>query len=141
MTESWLNNSMDKTFSKELVHTGYRLKQVPRPWKMRGGGVAIIYKSNIYFKMLTSSSGGHFSTFEHNDCNEAINKYTVQFSVIYRPPPSQKKGLKTNDFLGEWPIVLSQHATVEKKKKKPIIIVSNLNSHLDKPHVNIMPLF
>ena len=60
---------------------------------MCGGGVAIIYKSNIDFKILTSSSDGNFSTFEHIDCNIAIDKSSVCLSVIYRPPPSQKNGL------------------------------------------------
>lgn len=90
-TETWLGSTVDKTWSSELVPNGYRIQQVPRPGKTRGGGVAIIYKANIDFKMLTSSSDGHFSTFEYIDCNIALNKSSLRLSVIYRPPPSQKK--------------------------------------------------
>jgi hypothetical protein len=66
-----------------------------------GGGVAIIYKANIDFKMLTSSSDGHFSTFEYIDCNIAINKNSLRLSVIYRPPPSQQNGLAVFDIRWE----------------------------------------
>ena len=98
---------MDKTWSSEIVPIGYRIQQVPRPGKTRGGGVAIIYKANIDFKMLTSSSDGHFSTFEYIDCNIAINKNSLRLPVIYRPPPSQKNGFSTNEFLEhEWPLFL-----------------------------------
>ena len=90
-TETWFGSTVDKTWSSELFPNGYRIQQVPRPGKTRGGGVAIIYKANIDFKMLTSSSDRHFSTFEYIDCNIALNKSSLRLSVIYRPPPSQKK--------------------------------------------------
>ncbi len=129
ITETWLSNSIDKTCSSELVPNGYRMKQVPRPGTARGGGVAIIYKANLDFNMLSSSSDGNFSTFEHMNCNIAVNKYSMSLSVIYRPPPSQKNGLSTTDFLeNEWPLFLSQFAMTE----KPVIIVGDLNFHLDK---------
>ncbi|XP_060553020.1 uncharacterized protein LOC132714233 [Ruditapes philippinarum] len=129
ITETWLSSSVDKVCSSELVPNGYKMKQVPRPAKMRGGGVAIIYKSNINFKVLTSSTDGNFSTFEHIDCNIAIEKESFCLSVIYRPPPSQKNGLSTNTFLEqEWPLFLSKYATIG----KPVIIVGDFNLHVDK---------
>ena len=130
LTETWLSNSVDKVCSSELVPNGYKMKQIPRPGKMRGGGVAILYKSNIDFKLQSSSSDGNFSTFEHIDSDLTINKTSVRFSVVYRPPPSKKNGLSTNKFLEqEWPLFLSKFATSD----KPIIIVGDLNFHLDKP--------
>ena len=80
--------------------------------------------------MLTSSSDGHFSTFEYIDCNIAINKNSLRLSVIYRPPPSQKNGFSTNEFLEhEWPLFVSKYATTG----KPIAIVGDLSFHLDIP--------
>jgi hypothetical protein len=129
-TETWLGSTVDKTWSSELVPNGYRIQQVPRPGKTRGGGVAISYKANIDFKMLTSSSDGHFSTFEYSDCNIAINKNSLCLSVIYKPPPSQQNGFSTNEFLEhEWPLFRSKYATTD----KPIVIVGDLSFHLDIP--------
>lgn len=131
ITETWLNNSVDKTCSSELVPNGYRMKQVPRPGKTRGGGVAIIYKNSIDFKLISSSSDSQFTTFEHIDCNISINKYSMRLSVIYRPPPSTKNGLSTQTFLEhDWPQFLSNCATID----KPFVIVGDLNFHLDKPN-------
>ena len=65
ITETLLGSTIDKTCSSELVPDGYRIKHAPRPGKMRGGDVAVIYKANIEFKTLTSSSDRHFSTFEY----------------------------------------------------------------------------
>ena len=130
ITETWLSNSVDKVCKSELLPNGYKMKQVPRPGKMRGGGVAIIYKSNIDFKLISSSNDATFSTFEHIDCNLVTDKTAICLSVVYRPPPSKKNGLSTNAFLEqEWPLFLSNYATID----KPVVIVGNLNFHLDKP--------
>jgi hypothetical protein len=56
------------------------------------------------------------------DCNIAKNKNSLHLSVIYRPPPSQKNGFNTNEFLEhEWPLFLSKYATTD----KPIVIVGD----------------
>ena len=53
----------------------------------------------------------------------------MRLSVIYRPPPSQKNGFSTNEFLEhEWPLFLSKYATTDKS----IVIVGDL-CHLDIP--------
>jgi len=47
LTETWLGSSVDKACIHELVPCGYQNKQVPRTGRRRGGGVALIYKSNV----------------------------------------------------------------------------------------------
>lgn len=128
VTETWLGSSIDKACLGELLPDGYKIKHVPRPGVGRGGGVALIYRSMMNVKIVSSTSDKIFSTFEHIECNVCINNYTLLMSVIYRPPPSKKNGLNTNYFLDtEWPKFLSKYATNDKN----IIITGDLNFHLD----------
>ena len=51
----------------------------------------------------------------------------MRLAVVYRPPPSKKNELKTSQFLEEWPVFMTKHATSHKET----IIVGDLNFHLN----------
>jgi len=130
ITETWLGTSTDKTCFTELLSEGYQMKHVPRPSGRRGGGVALIHKTSIEIKVLTSTKDKQFTTFEHMDCSVKIKDYSLRLAVIYRPPPSNNNGLKSSTFLEEeWSQFLSKYATTDKN----IILTGDLNFHLDDP--------
>ena len=129
MRRTWLGSSVDKICVGELVPGGYRMQQVPRQNNMRGGGVAIICKSSVELTVIASTRDGDFNTFEFMDWNIVLKHFSLRLTVIYRPPPSQKNGLSTHDFLEhEWPLFLSKYVTID----KIVLIVGDLNFHLDK---------
>ena len=62
LTETWLGSTVDKTYIGELVPTGYVMKHIPRRGR-KGVGVALIYKSAILLRLITSSNDGNFTYF------------------------------------------------------------------------------
>ena len=60
--------------------------------------------------------------FEYIDCNVKIGK------ALSRPPPSIVNKNTTNSFLDAWPMFLNKYAVTSKE----VIIVGDLNLHLDK---------
>ena len=61
-------------------------------------------------------------------CNLAVTTRTIlDLVVIYRPPPSQKNGLKTNIFLEEWSVFISKLAT----SVNELMVVGDFNLHVD----------
>ena len=127
ITETWLGASLDRACTNELLPDGYKIKHVPRSTGKRGGGVAIIYKTNIELR-INASTCDKYTSFEFMDCNVVINGYSLRLTVVYRPPPSQKNGLKTSVFLEEeWPKFLAEFALEDKNT----IITGDLNLHLD----------
>ena len=75
-------------------------------------------------RIIASSHDNDFSSFEYMDCND----FSLRIAVVYRPPPTQENGLKTNVFLEqEWPQFLAKYARIDKN----IIITGDLNFHLD----------
>ena len=130
ITETWLVTSVDRICIGELVPQGYKMQHVTRGGSKRGGGIAVIHKSTINIRLLSSSSDSEYANFEFMDCNVMINSHSLRLAVIYRPPPSRENGLQTSVFLEqEWPSFLSKYATHD----KDIIIVGDLNFHLDIP--------
>ena len=94
ITETWLGTSTDKTCFTELLSEGYQIKHVPRPSGRRGGGFALIHKTSIEIKVLTTTKDKQFTTFGHTDCSVKITDYSLRLAVIY-------SGLKSSTFLEE----------------------------------------
>ena len=77
-------------------------------------GVALIYKSSVEVRIVSSSNDKDFSTFEYMDCNVLINNYSLHLAVLYRPPPTSENGLKTSVFLEQqWPMFLTKYTTID----------------------------
>ena len=58
----------------------------------KDGGVALIYKSSIPLRLITSSNDGNFTHFEQMDCDLEVGGISVRLAVIYRPHPLRIMG-------------------------------------------------
>jgi len=67
---------------------GYVMKHIPRRGR-KGGGIALIYKSAIILRLITSSNDENFIYFEHMGCDLEVGGLSVRLAFIYRPPPSK----------------------------------------------------
>ena len=92
LTETWLGHENDKQILHDLVPLGYKILHVSRSSGRRGGGVALLFKSNLKLKSVKTHS---FDQFEHMHCSMVFNDTCVDLFVVYRPPPSSANGLKT----------------------------------------------
>ena len=98
ITETWLRTPANNQVLTDLEPAGYKLEHVPRPGSKQGGGVAILKKSNLDFKLIDSTADNLFTHMEHMDCLITNKEKTVRLCLVYRPPPSKKNGLKNNIF-------------------------------------------
>jgi len=64
------------------------IKHVPRLGSRRGRGVALIYKSSVEVRIVSSTNDKDFSTFEYMKWNVLINDYSLCLAVLNRPPPT-----------------------------------------------------
>ena len=55
ITETWLEDELDKYVLSELVPNGYDVQHVPR-YKRKGGGVAIVHSNAIKLKPIDKFS-------------------------------------------------------------------------------------
>ena len=123
ISETWLKSSRDSNVIKDIVPNGYCIKHTPRPTG-KGGGVAIIHKSEI---VLHKQDTDAFRSFEHIECRLKTPVSSMRIVVFYRPPPSAKNGLTTTVFFDEWDRFIDQHTI----KPGPLIIMGDLNIHID----------
>lgn len=127
LTETWLGTSVDKKCIGDLVPSGYKFRHIPRPTGKTGGGVALLYKSGMSFRLLSSSKDGEYTHFEHMDCVITTCDTSVRLAVVYRPPSSKQNGFKNSEFFNQWSLFLSDYATHDKE----VLIVGDLNFHVD----------
>jgi len=103
LTETWLGHDNDKQILHDLVPLGYKILQVSRSSGCRGGGVALLFKSNLKLKSVKTHSFDQFGTYA---LYNGLKDTCVDLFFVYRPPPSRANGLKTSDFFDEWSICL-----------------------------------
>ena len=78
---------IDATCIGEMVPNGYEFHHVPRSNGRTGGGVGIVFKTELSLKVTSSSaSDADTSQFEYIDCCTDNNCATIRFVVVYRPP-------------------------------------------------------
>ena len=71
----------------------------PRDSSTRGGGIAMLFKTPLKMH-IRRNYDLVYSTFE---CVHITNSsYSVNFIVVYRPPPSPMNGFTNADFLSEF---------------------------------------
>ena len=126
LTETWLGYDNDKQILHDLVQLGYKILQVSRSSGCRGGGVALLFKSNLKLKSVKTHS---FDQFEHTHCTMVFKDIRVDLFVFYRPPPSRANGLKTSDIFDEWSIFLDAQIL----NSRDVLITGDFNLHLDVP--------
>ena len=86
-----------------------------------------MHKVGLPVKVLDSNQSKRFRHFEYIDCKLDVKGNPVNLSVVYRPPPSKKNGLKNSVFFKEWSLYLERHATSQSET----LLLGDLNFHLD----------
>ena len=94
ISKTWLKSSRDSNVIKDIVPNGYCIKQTPR-LTGKGGGVAIIHKSEI---VLHKQDTDAFRSFEHIEHRLKTPMSSMRIVVFYCPPQSAKNGLTTIVF-------------------------------------------
>ena len=124
LTETWLRpGNIDNVTVGNLAPPGYSVLHEPRRTG-RGGGVGLVIRDTV---KTTKESTKTYRTFEHMQVKATISSFTYRFITVYRPPPSQRNGLKNSDFFKEFDELLSDVVLVKGK----LIILGDLNIHLD----------
>lgn len=90
LTETWLN---DTVIDSEISPAGYALLRKDRR-AGRGGGVAVLIKSNLEFSLLPDLPGT-----ETIWCKIYIKGIVIVIGVLYRPPNSDDIVPAINDYL------------------------------------------
>ena len=116
LTETWLSESDDVPIT-ELTPEGFHFIHAPRKSR-RGGGVGIVYKSDIKVQQNEWS----FASCEGLDMHIRIENKPVRVLLVYRPPQCNKSDFLTelSDFLSE--AIASKHE---------LLILGDLNFHLE----------
>ena len=125
--ETWLNLNDDPVINK-LCPPGYTLVNHPRPEEKgsTGGGIGILHKSSLEVETVITKPS--YRTFEHLCVKAMLDKH-VMLCVVYRPPPSKKNRLTTQQFLEDiehWLTAIATDITED------VCIVGDFNLHLDK---------
>ena len=94
---------------------------VSQEYQEKGGGIAIIHKTNLSLKCTTDAH--RFISFEHIQCRLVTNSLVVDILILYRPPPSKKNKLPTSMFTREFQDYLSQLTL----SNNQIIIAGDIN--------------
>ncbi|XP_070556651.1 uncharacterized protein [Ptychodera flava] len=124
ITETWLKSQTDPVIADfHSAVSGYNVHHQSRSSR-RGGGVAVIARSNL---RVTEKHSGSFNSFESLDIKLQSLSQTVRIITIYRPPESKKNSSTTNDFLTEFSTLL------ESAVPSPgyLVIADDFNFHLD----------
>ena len=125
ITETWLRpGSRDDVIIGDITPSGYTMLHEPRNTG-RGGGVGAIMRDTITAKVEPLNTT--YTTFECIKIKAITSSLTYRFITIYRPPPSSKNKLTTNDFFEEFDNFLCEIILTKGK----LIIMGDVNFHLD----------
>lgn len=124
-TETWLRTTAeDGDAIRSLTPAGYSFSHIPRTGPSRGGGVAILHKSNI---KISSTSTWKAKSLESMIATLNASCASVKLVVIYRPPASKKNRSTLTQFRREFQDFLQDHLL----RSDNIIVVGDFNIHVD----------
>ena len=124
ITETWLKCQADPAVAEFLSSVnGYTFHHYPRP-NRRGGGVAVIARSNLSIIEKRKST---YQSFESLDITFRSASQCLHVIAIYRPPKSTKNTASVNDFVSEFSTLL------ETAVPSPghLLIAGDFNLHLE----------
>jgi hypothetical protein len=124
LTETWLSN-YDAIDVSDLCPQGYSFINYPRD-NGKGGGIGIIHRSGLVIKQTKLHLKDYYRTFEFGTVT-IVGTVSCLLVVVYRPPPSERNGLKECEFLLEFEDFLGVLATVTDS----LLIVGDFNVHVD----------
>ena len=140
LVETWLKDVGDEPKIAYVTPIGYAARSFPM--LNRGGGLAIIARSHIlqHIAFKSSFSFEHHS-FELFQATLALQKRSVNFFCLYRPPPNRKNILTDSLFVEQLSAFLEYCNSVA----GCLLILGDFNFHIDRPfdqHVSkILDLF
>ena len=120
ITETWLN-PQDDVIIGELTPRGSSFINSPRNTSTRGGGIGVLYKSTL--KLMMKNSVLSFSTFEWAHITDL--SCSVNFFIVYRPPPSSVNRLTSSKFLNEFDEFVSEISLYPGK----LVLLGDFNIH------------
>jgi len=119
ITDTWLSQDADQIDCRNIIPTGFRLHRVPRTTS-RGGGIAILYNTNLSAKCIKLQP---FTTFEVMEMLLYSTKLIIRIIAICRPL-GNKSVTSYND---EFEQCISNHAT----NGRDLLKVGDFNVHVE----------
>lgn len=120
MTETWLKETGTEITINEVVPQDYSILTENRQ-TIRGGGVAIIFKSKLDLKRIPNCATTSFQYIEV-EINKSHSNYPTRIICLYRPPSSC-----VSSFFSELSELLSKRTTLQIK----ILLAGDFNIHFD----------
>ena len=125
LTETWLkSDGKDQIAEGDICPEGYSFIQVNRKDR-RGGGVAILHKSNIKLVQVQTTCHRTFELIEARIIPK-MGEPTL-CCVVYRPPPSLVNELTPHMFYDEFKTYLEQKVILQDQ----LLICGDFNFHVD----------
>ena len=123
--ESWLHPDDDAIIA-DLNPGGYSFKHVPRPSR-RGGGIAILYRSELHVKVSTTPRD--VNSFELMEIDIIQNSSAIHLIVLYIPPSTDSP---FTEFIEEFSSVLDYFLF----EPRTLVISGDFNIHMDSASPN-----
>ncbi|XP_070541651.1 uncharacterized protein [Ptychodera flava] len=124
ITETWLKCDDDPIIAEfHASISGYNIHQHHR-MKRRGGGVAVITRSNL---QVIEKRCCTFQSFESLGITVRSSSQLLNIHVLYRPPHSSKNTSTTNQFIAEFTSLLES----EVPSPGHLLIAGDFNFHVD----------
>ena len=84
LQETWMCSG-DKALYQVMHEYGYNVVKRERVTK-GGGGLAILFVTELQVKRTVVCARDKYKTFEHTSCKLLINNKNINFINLYRPP-------------------------------------------------------
>ena len=104
LQETWMCSG-DKALYQVMHEYGYNVVKRERVTK-GGGGLAILFVTELQVKRTVVCARDKYKTFEHTSCKLLINNKNINFINLYRPPYSQKHQFTVKMFIDEFELFL-----------------------------------
>ena len=119
LTETWIKEDENTIIPNHLCPSRYNTISIPHI-NRTGGGIALVYRSNLDVKINTSHS---FEAIECVDFNLNLDRHNSLLAVIYRPPDTS-----VLQFANELAAYMERNINTTGEQ----IIVGDFNVHVNK---------
>ena len=123
--ETWLRKS-DGHLLSEIKEYGYDIISYRKSRKLDfGGGVALLYKSNVKVQKVNSIQ---YKSFEHFHCKIITKEGPIHFINVYRPEYSAKNRFTVKYFLSEFSRLFTDDISPD---NVPYYLLGDFNFHVE----------
>ena len=126
--ETWFKSDSESQLRIQggvLNTDSYKIALANRETRLRGGGLALIYKDTLDCKLIDK---GQLHTFEYVHWNVLGHKMTLSLLAVYHPPPSSNHRHTVNDFVTEFVNFLADKLV---NFMGDLIIAGDFNIHMN----------